>query len=226
MATAPPELLSTQVLFGLRVLDAVTWLPPRTPVTPALVSVAIGRPLSSLALRTLEDGRAAWYGDPRTALAALADGPLALRVSATAAGYDDADVHLTLHPGDGEPQPRTLTEVTGLPQAVEWEWDAGLVPHPLRLELALSPHAVALRGQVHESAAPFGPVDGATVALTTAPGAITTTDAGGRFAFATLPLVAAVTIDVTHPTHDPATLSVAVDYARPVNVCDVALQAH
>ena len=223
---ATDELLSAQVLFGLRVRDAVSGSEPRTPVHATLALTPGGRPVSGLIGPMLQDGRIGWAGEPSTTLAALADGPVAVRVSATAAGYGDAHVDVALAPGDGAPQPRTLAEVAGPLEVVEWEWDDSLDPHPLRLELELSPQAVGLRGQVHESASPFGPIEGATVHLATGPGANALTGADGRYAFAALPLASAVVLEVSHPDHDSATVAVAVDYARPVNVADVALNAH
>ena len=224
-AMSADRVLSTQVLFSLTIVDAITQRAIERGRIVSLRRAGEDQEVPGLRRRNVE-GRASvvWYGDPRHVLARLATEQFDLELVASVAGYVDGALSLSLDAADGSLKEVTLASKYGDVIVEEWKWIDGLDPHPLRLELHLQPQLISLRGQVRQAHSPFTPIPGATVAITApGPNPPVTTDAAGVYTFATLPRVPSIAVAVSRAGFRTVTRSVSLDYGQPLNVVDFVM---
>jgi hypothetical protein len=218
--------LSQQVLITGRVTDDISGRPPRLSLSLTLVYRATPERVFPLDLRVTPDGQFAYFGNPRTTLPELTGGQsLALRLLASAPGYQTTSLDLTLSAAD-----LTLgTETLGEPirQHVGRDLEVELRTQlPISRNLTLQPEPVHLAGRIVQRNDPSLPVEGAEVRVTApqARGPVTSA-ASGFYTLQDLPLVAEVEVRVTAAGFTTVDETITLDYAVALNQRSFALES-
>ena len=201
------DILTQQVIVSGRITDAMTGGAPRGRAAVVLLR-ADGRALADVVARVGADGLYAVHADPSRALPPQA---MSLRVAVTAPGYQPAQAPVDLTAADLARVTRPLT----LPDPAEVAVIAGL---PVSRDIALEPLPVALSGRITEAEDRSRPIPGATITLTAPlPMPPVASDAEGWFTLSPLPVAPRVTLSITAPGHDPASVEHIVDFRNPIN---------
>jgi hypothetical protein len=209
-------ILVQQALIVGAMHDALTGRPPlQAPTVTLWYQTPPGAPqrLYPLTARVDASGRFTFVGNPTSALPRLAMGEeLALRLTASAAGYETAQADFTLTAAALQPTARTV-EIDGRAVTIALP-NVPLIQH----QFALQPLPVHLGGRVVDADNRATPIQNAQVRVT-APAlrGPVTTDVDGFFTLHNLPVALAMTVQVTHADFPPLETVITLDYSQPVH---------
>ncbi len=217
------RVITQQALIVGRVTDALTGGATLRPATVRLLyqtpAGAPERPYP-LAAHTYPDGLFVVPGNPDSAFPRLTGGQtLALRLTASAAGYQAGQVDFTLSAAQVAPASQ-VRHIAGRDLSMP------LLAAPLLTQdIALSPTPIHLSGRVVRADDPAIPITGAQVRVTepSARGPATT-DADGFFTLLDMPVAGQVTVRVERAGFQNLELAVRLDYRQPVNQQTFALK--
>jgi hypothetical protein len=222
MIRATSAIITQQIFFHGRILDAVTSRPTLTPPTATLfyAPASDGRPYP-LFSRIRPNGQFLFAGSPYTTFPILQAGQtLNLHLRVTALSYVSQTLDINLSDGDlmRVDVNRTLAgQAVTIPQLNVPLWSQDVLLDPLPLQLRL---------RVVQADDPTVPIDRAEARIT-APSASGpfTSNADGYVTIPSLPLAQAVTVRVTRSGFDALETDILLDYRQQVNQRQFALES-